>query len=142
MTNCFLAEKSIGCFNGTTPVEIHTVYSTDATGAVVLKTRITDATGVVVAGASATNTVVGACTTQSLRPHVFTNATIPAGASTWGLPATASSPVGRYLVTVRDSAGATISIRVTSTTTTQFVIQAALSISNVSIFVVPIQTTT
>jgi hypothetical protein len=81
--------------------------------------------------------VSGATTTT---PHVFKNASIPAGNSVWTVPSTSASPVSRFQVTARDAKGSTLDIKVTGLTTTTFSIDATVASSNIEIFVEPMQT--
>jgi hypothetical protein len=78
--------------------------------------------------------------TPTPTPHVFRNATIPAGNSVWTVPAASASPVSRFQVTVRNSLGSDILVRVLSLNTTQFSIDATVASSNSEIFVEPMQT--
>ncbi len=64
MTSCQDAQVIQGCHNGITPVSIHYIYGKDAAGLTVLNTVITDAAGTPIAGANASNTIVGACLLQ------------------------------------------------------------------------------
>jgi hypothetical protein len=74
------------------------------------------------------------------KPHVFNNANIPVGSSTWNLPVTAASPVSQHQVTVRNALGSVVDVRVTSLTTTSFRIDAPVASSNVRIFAEPMET--
>jgi hypothetical protein len=140
MSNCLETQVMQGCYNGDTPVAIHYIYSKDAAGLTVLNTVITNAAGAVVAGASASNTLIGVCQAKASQPHVFSGVNIPALKSIWTLPITASSPVSRFQVTVRDALGSDISVRVLAISSTQFSIDATVALSGVSIFVDPIKT--
>jgi hypothetical protein len=81
-------------------------------------------------------------TSPTLKPHEFKNATIPQGESIWTVPPTAASPVSKFQITVRDINGSVVAVRAVAISQTTFKITSPLSISGVSIFVNPIETST
>jgi hypothetical protein len=78
----------------------------------------------------------------TLKPHVFKNVNLIAGENTFTLPASASSPVGMFQVTIRDSVGSDVSTRVLSISNTQIKITPVVPIDGVFIFVTPMATST
>ncbi len=127
MNSCQDAQVIQGCYNGNTPVSIHYIYGKNAAGLTALNTVITDAAGTPVAGANATNTVVGSCPIQ--RPKFRAVQPLNVGANTithaLNLPAPISS-----IVDIRDDVtGQTILARVSAETANTLVITVAASVT-------------
>jgi hypothetical protein len=80
--------------------------------------------------------------TTNNAPHVFKNVNLIAGDNIFTLPASASSPVGMFQVTIRDSVGSDVSTRVLSISNTQIKITPVVPIDGVFIFVTPMATST
>lgn len=126
MSGCSIqATKSYGCFSGQN-VEIHSIYSLNASGVPIQTTRITDAAGVLIVGADASNTTVGLCPLQ--RPKFRTVQPLNAGANTITHSLSLPVPISSIVDIRDDQTNETILARVSVETANTLVITVATAV--------------